>query len=195
MHTIFESRDAAGVELFSRMAMTRDDRVFVASPGALEVAYAVTLRHGGEPEWLGALGDLGGRQVWLVDDGLASRNQLLSWLARLRRRGPRTVFLAAPMSRRHPEIDRLVEGQVSVFWVQGVPSDVRLYDQPARDPRWILRALAASSAWQERRRGGHQRVNRVRRPRMTRPLGRSASHAAIISRSAPSSSTSMTGLS
>ena len=192
MCTVFESRDAAGVELFSRMEMGPGDAVYVATPGALEVGYAVALRHGSDPQWLGACGDLSGRVVWLVDDGMATRNHLVSWLATIRSRCPRSLYLAVPMSRRHAEVDRLVDGHVSVYWANGAGSGTRLYGQPERDPRWIRVALAASTAWRERRARG-QRVNRVRRPRMTRPLGRSASQAVIMSRSGPSSSTSMTG--
>jgi len=149
MRTLFESREAAGVELYPRLNISADALFYAHTPSAVEVAYALSLRCGGELRAGLPSRDVTGREVWLVDDGTSELSRLECALAILRRLGADPLYLAVPVAPRGAEQAGLVDG-VYALYVSSQLGESRLYRYPAEEPRWLVTSASASRAWHDR---------------------------------------------
>ena len=150
MWTIFESREAAGAELYAMLTLERDALVYALTPEAIEVAYALVLRSGSVLRQCGSTAPVAGRAVWLVDDGDSPLECVARALVKLRAGRPRRLYLAAPVMRRDVRVESLIDGLYKVYWAAVVSRDARLYRFNAPESKWFLTSMSAARAWEDR---------------------------------------------
>jgi len=150
MAVVFESRNAAALELYPTIPLERGALVVVLSEGAVAVAYPLVVRRGCELRELRCLREVDGRDVWLIDDGEADSATLQAALRRIRSGSPRSLRLAAPVLPRRVIEGCTIDGFAKIYWTDAVDPALPLYRRQVSDASFLLRSAAASRIWDDR---------------------------------------------